>query len=283
LIVLSISDCPPKLRGYLTKYLCEISTGVYVGKVATRVRDSLWQRVTENCAHGRAVMVYSSNTEQGFDYLTWGSSWIPMDLDGFKAMLHPVAEISDTNTSTPTEGHRSSKDEYVVLDLETTGLDIQNSRIIEIGALLISNGTPAGEYNTFIHQDGFLPEKIAELTGIRQKDVDAGAEFADALSSLSTFISGRLVIGYNIKQFDEKVLFNECRRHGLRSPLRKTQDILLMARRRFPDMRSHRQQVIAQRLGIAASDSHRALSDCYTCYEIYRRLTSPLQTDKGAK
>jgi DNA polymerase III epsilon subunit family exonuclease len=226
-------------------------------------------------------MVFSSNTEQGFDFLTWGSSWIPVDLDGFKTMLHPIAdEISDPSGSPPAISRRSYANEYVVLDLETTGLDVRNSRIIEIGALLICGGAPSDEYHKFIRQDSPLSEKISALTGICQEDVAAGAEFTDALHELSAFIAGRLVIGYNIKQYDEKILNYECRRHGLRSPLRKTQDILLMARRRFPDLRSHRQQAVAQKLGITVSDSHRALSDCHICYEIYRRLTAPLQTDK---
>ena len=57
MIVISLTDCPMKLRGYLTKYLCEISTGVYVGKTSAKVRDALWDRVCDTCAHGRAVMV----------------------------------------------------------------------------------------------------------------------------------------------------------------------------------------------------------------------------------
>lgn len=66
--VIVLSDCPPKLRGDLTKWLLEISTGVYVGKVSARVRDELWLRVCDNLKSGRASMVYSTNNEQGMDF-----------------------------------------------------------------------------------------------------------------------------------------------------------------------------------------------------------------------
>ena len=39
-----MTNCPPKLRGDLSKWLCEINTGVYVGNVSSRVRDALWER-----------------------------------------------------------------------------------------------------------------------------------------------------------------------------------------------------------------------------------------------
>lgn len=68
MIVLSLSNCPPKLRGDLSKWLVEINAGVYVGRVSARVRDELWQRVCENLRDGRATMVFRANTEQGMDF-----------------------------------------------------------------------------------------------------------------------------------------------------------------------------------------------------------------------
>ena len=44
MIVIMLSDCPPKVRGDLSKWLCEINTGVFVGNVSSRVREEVWQR-----------------------------------------------------------------------------------------------------------------------------------------------------------------------------------------------------------------------------------------------
>lgn len=83
MIVLSLSNCPPKLRGDLSKWLVEINAGVYVGRVSARVRDELWQRVCENLRDGRATMVFRANTEQGMDFRVHNTTWIPVDYDAF--------------------------------------------------------------------------------------------------------------------------------------------------------------------------------------------------------
>ena len=57
MIIVVLTDCPPKLRGDLSKWLFEIITGVYVGKVSTRVREALWSRICESINHGQATMV----------------------------------------------------------------------------------------------------------------------------------------------------------------------------------------------------------------------------------
>ena len=56
MVVVTLTDCPPKLRGDLTKWLMEINTGVYVGKVSARIREMLWTRICENLSQGRAIM-----------------------------------------------------------------------------------------------------------------------------------------------------------------------------------------------------------------------------------
>ena len=57
MVVITLSDCPPKVRGDLSKWLIEINTGVYVGQVSMRVREELWKRICENLHTGRATMV----------------------------------------------------------------------------------------------------------------------------------------------------------------------------------------------------------------------------------
>ncbi len=68
MLVLSVTDCPPALRGDLSRWLLEIDTGVYVGKVSQRVREELWKRVVKHLKNGRAVMVYNARNEQKMDW-----------------------------------------------------------------------------------------------------------------------------------------------------------------------------------------------------------------------
>ena len=87
--VIVVAACPVGLRGHLTRWLLEISAGVFVGRVSARVRDLLWQRTLEMVKTGRAIMVFSANNEQGLDFRVHQHEWIPIDVEGLTLMLRP--------------------------------------------------------------------------------------------------------------------------------------------------------------------------------------------------
>ena len=95
MIVLVLSAVPEGLRGHVTRWLMEISPGVFVGTLSARVRDRLWDIVTENMKTGRAVMVYRARNEQGLAFLTWGDPWKPVDFDGLTLMMRPYYSEPD--------------------------------------------------------------------------------------------------------------------------------------------------------------------------------------------
>lgn len=76
---------PPRLRGRLAVWLLEIRAGVYVGDVSRRVREMLWQQVEGMAEGGNVVMAWATNTESGFDFITYGyNRRQPVDLDGLR-------------------------------------------------------------------------------------------------------------------------------------------------------------------------------------------------------
>lgn len=87
--VLVLTACPAGLRGHLTRWLLEISPGVFVGHVPTRVRDALWDRVIEMCRDGRAILVYTVRGEQHFEFRVHRHDWEVVDFDGLKLMRRP--------------------------------------------------------------------------------------------------------------------------------------------------------------------------------------------------
>lgn len=66
--VIVVAACPVGLRGHLTRWLLEISPGVFVGKVTARVRTLMWIRVLDMVSTGRAIMVHSADNEQGLSF-----------------------------------------------------------------------------------------------------------------------------------------------------------------------------------------------------------------------
>lgn len=89
MMVLTLTACPQALRGHLTRWLLEISPGVYVGNVTARVRDLLWEETVGSIGGGRAILVYSANTEQRLAFRTHGHDWVPTDFDGISLMMRP--------------------------------------------------------------------------------------------------------------------------------------------------------------------------------------------------
>lgn len=87
MIVLVVTACPAGLRGDLTKWLSEVSPGVFVGRPSARIRDLLWERTVDLCKDGRALLVFSTNNEQGMEFRTHRHDWEPTDFDGLTLMV----------------------------------------------------------------------------------------------------------------------------------------------------------------------------------------------------
>jgi len=76
---------PPRLRGRLAVWLLEVRAGVYVGDVSRRVREMIWYQIEELAEKGNVVMAWSTNTESGFDFVTYGENRrMPIELDGLR-------------------------------------------------------------------------------------------------------------------------------------------------------------------------------------------------------
>lgn len=92
--VVVLSVCPPRLRGQLTRWLMEISAGVYVGHVSARVRELLWLRIVDDIGRGRAIMVHSVRGEQRLSFRVHNHEWEPVDFDGLRLMMRPAVGTS---------------------------------------------------------------------------------------------------------------------------------------------------------------------------------------------
>ncbi len=99
MIVVVLTACPEGLRGHLTRWLMEVSAGVFVGHTSNRVRDELWDRVVELVGRGRALMVFTAATEQRFEVRSHGHHWTPEEIEGLTLMRRP----SSDNDSPPPE------------------------------------------------------------------------------------------------------------------------------------------------------------------------------------
>lgn len=85
MLVVVTEAVPPRLRGRLAVWLLEIRAGVYVGDMSRRIREMIWQQVEELAEDGNVVMAWATNTESGFDFVTYGENRrMPVEFDGLR-------------------------------------------------------------------------------------------------------------------------------------------------------------------------------------------------------
>lgn len=284
MIVITMTNCPPKLRGDLTKWLCEISTGVYVGNLSARVRDALWNRVCENIRDGKATMVYNAANEQRLEFRTHNTEWKVRDFDGIKLMMHPKCTVNEvkelpsgfSNASKRiiASKRRKSADsdkEWVFLDIETTGLDYQKDKIIEIGVVVADKTRIIDEWSELIKIDVPIPTQITELTHITDEMLSEGVELTDSLRRLSETINRKTVVCYNSK-FDILFLENAFNENGMEFPIGKVVDVLPLARKRVMGLENYKLGALAEFFSITYENQHRALADCIALYRVFLKL-----------
>lgn len=283
MIVLSVTNCPQQLRGDLTKWLIEIDAGVYVGKLSARVREKVWERVCDNIKSGKAIMVYSANNEQGFQILTHNTEWTPTLCEGLWLMQKPCvvskAEICNSSEKFSKAAQHlfqkrpavERKKNYVILDIETTGLDCNTDSIIEIGMLKIEEGKIMGEFQVLVRTHKEIPPEIAVLTGITQKMLEEnGVDAKCAIEAAANFARNNLVVGYNL-DFDLNFINRMCDEENEEKFIYRSKDILRMVRRKL-DLGDYRMETVATKCGVDSTKAHRALEDCRILYKIISKL-----------
>ncbi|MGW4477024.1 type I-E CRISPR-associated endoribonuclease Cas2e [Nonomuraea sp. NPDC004354] len=107
--IIVLTRCPVGLRGFLTRWLLEISPGVFIGGPSARIRQALWGEVRQYADIGRALLVYSTNNEQGFAFETHDHSWHPIDHDGLVLIRRPKDRPAVTSAPPPSGWSKAAK------------------------------------------------------------------------------------------------------------------------------------------------------------------------------
>ena len=119
--------------------------------------------------------------------------------------------------------------DFVALDLETTGLDYKQDRIIEIGAVKFIKGEEKEEFSSFVNPNVPIPAQITNLTGIKTEDVAQAPSFEQIAKKLVDFIGDLAICGHQV-DFDVNFLNEEFKRMGLPKVITQQLDTALLSR-----------------------------------------------------
>ena len=165
--------------------------------------------------------------------------------------------------------------EFVIFDIETTGLSPVENAIIEIGAILIKGDQELGRFHTFADPGLPIPYEITYLTGLNDTDVAGAPSQKDAVAAFLQFAGNRPLVAHNA-DFDVSFIFEACQKHNI--PFDPFYiDTLAIARSLLPQLKNHKLDTLADFFGHTAFNHHRADADTAVTVEIWRALFNMLK------
>ncbi len=175
-------------------------------------------------------------------------------------------------------GSGSLSDEFIVFDIETTGLSPVKDRITEIAAVKIKQGKLTDRFSELINPEIPIPENITKLTGISNETVKNKDTIREILPRFIEFIKDHPIIAHNAS-FDFGFITAKAGELGLNVG-NTVIDTLQLSRILLPELNRHRLNVVCEHLGISLENHHRADSDAEAAAEIMLKFIKILE-DRG--
>jgi DNA polymerase-3 subunit alpha (Gram-positive type) len=150
--------------------------------------------------------------------------------------------------------------EYVVFDIETTGLSVSQNKIIELAGIKMVNGQETDRFETFVNPHEPIPYNIQQLTNITDDMVKDAPELEPQLKEFITFIGDAILVAHNAR-FDMGFMQEACKQHGLPPLTNPALDTLELARYLHPTMKNHRLNTMANLYKVSLDNHHRAIDD----------------------
>ena len=187
--------------------------------------------------------------------------------------------VNDTVPAVHGECNERFDGEFIVFDIETTGLSYSNDRITEIGALLIKGGEVKETFSSFVNPHMPIPEKIVKLTGISDDMVADAPDETDVIKRFLDFTDGRMLVAHNAN-FDVSFIRAAAERIGL--PFKNPYcDTVPISRAMLRELKNHKLDSVANALRLGDFNHHRAVDDAEILSKIFVRLLDMVTANSG--
>ena len=166
---------------------------------------------------------------------------------------------------------------YVIIDIEMTGLALSKDSIIEIAGLRVINDQIENTFSSLIQPEDYsLKEEISTLTGITEEMLSTAPAFPSIQKDLSAFIGDSPLVGHNIL-IDIQFLNKTMLEHGYTAFDNDYVDTLPLSQKLFPEFIHHRLTDMALYYGITVEGAHRALQDCYITKKCFDKMRGTME------
>lgn len=170
-------------------------------------------------------------------------------------------------------------EDYVVFDLETTGVSPYNDEVIEISAVKARKGKVVEEFSELVNPKRTIPFAASRVNNITDDMVSDAPFFDEVLRHFLEFVGEDVLVGHNIQSFDMKFIYRDCERYFHQLITNDYVDTLILAKRCFPEWRHRKLGDLADYYGISTQGAHRALADCRMNQRVFELLGKEMNTE----
>lgn len=153
-------------------------------------------------------------------------------------------------------------DDFTVIDLETTGLNINKDEIIEIAAIRVRANQETDTFATLVRPSISIPAETTRINHIDNVMVADAPAIGDVIDDFLEFIGSDVLVGHNIGSFDLNMLYDQVLALRGAELGNEYLDTLELARACFPKEEGHSLEALCRRFGFDTEGEHRALQDC---------------------
>lgn len=161
--------------------------------------------------------------------------------------------------------------DYVVFDIETTGLDTRYDDIIELSAVKVSGDTVLDTFTTLINPEHPLDEFIVAFTGITDAMLADAPVIDEALHGFIEFVGDSVIVGHNVN-FDINFIYDNYKRIADKDLTNDFVDTLRLARFILKDLDHHRLGDLVDYFNLGYTVEHRGLSDTHLTLAVLLEL-----------
>ena len=162
---------------------------------------------------------------------------------------------------------RRPLEDYIIFDLETTGLNPNSDKIIEVGAIKIVGGEVADTFSSFINPMKNISKRATAINGITNEMVQDAPIETDIIPEFGRFLVGYALVAYNIN-FDLGFLNAALQRCGMQLNPGGTIDALKVSKQYFHNIENYKLGTVVKAIDPDYEQTHRALDDCYAIKKI---------------
>jgi len=254
---------------------------------AAKINGKIKDRVIKQFAKNQGIDVDDDGALKTFqkENATEIQAYVGENAQFFKMIYGVEINLVEDGTlfALNTDDENLDDAEYVVFDVETTGLSPRYDKVIQLSAVKMQKGNVLAEFDEYINPGEPLSPIIMEITHITDNDLQNARTEQEVFTEFRKFFGDAILVGHNVIDFDVPMVNEAFKRSGMPELTNAVIDTLPLARFLHPEMRRFTLSTLSKKLGIPLEHAHNAIYDATATGHVSRKLLQDARERYGVE